>query len=234
MSASRRHGLLLAIAIILMGNATAWAQVLVYEFHFSEEKGVNYHTFETGYFVAPVLGGMGSFVLATNEDRTYITATDSGQLFPAGDREVRKAVVSATTAKGSAKGQLVVIGEVEHLLKINSPTASLSVSVAKVLNGTSVFADNEGGQQRKVTDPSYGSAGASKAKLTLEEGETERANDDGLSVAATIERLAKILERQGYASYQSDEGQGEGNESGEADSTDDDASDQKAPAGETK
>lgn len=202
MSSARCRGILLAIAIILMGNASAWSQVLVYEFHFSDEKGVNYHTFETGYFVAPILGGAGSFVLATNEDRTYVTASESGQMFPAGDRDERKAVVSATATKGSAKGQLVVIGDVDHLLKVSSPSVSLSVSVAKVLSGTSVFADSEAGAEKKVTDPSYGSAGSSKAKLTLDESETERANDDGLSIAATIERLAKLLERQGYAPYE--------------------------------
>lgn len=206
MFSPRCHGIFLAIAIILLGNASAWSQVLVYEFHFSEEKGVNYHTFETGYFVAPILGGTGSFVLATNEDRTYVKATDSGHLFPAGDRDERKTVVSATATKGSAKGQLVVIGDVDHLLRVSSPSVSLSVSVAKVLNGTSVFADSEAGTEKKVTDSSYGSAGSSKAKLTLDESETERANDDGLSIAATIERLAKLLERQGYTPYEGGDG----------------------------
>ncbi|HSJ04919.1 MAG: hypothetical protein ACAI34_11185 [Verrucomicrobium sp.] len=187
------------IVIWLVSSMTAAGQVLVYQFQFSQEKGVNYHTFETGFFVVPVLGGKGSFILAAKEDRTYITAADSGQMFPAGDGDTRKSVITATTSNGTARGQLVAIGLTSHELSITSPSVKLTVSVAKMLQGTAVFADSEGGTGKGgVLDSTFGSAGTSELRMTLEEGHTSRANDDGLDVAAALERLTKVIEAEGY------------------------------------
>ena len=64
-----RAFLLLLVAVFASFAAPkADAQVLVYRLDFAKGKGINYHIFETGFFVAPLLGGSGSFLLATNED----------------------------------------------------------------------------------------------------------------------------------------------------------------------
>lgn len=195
------------IVIWLASSVTAAGQVLVYQFEFSQEKGVNYHTFETGFFVVPVLGGKGSFILATKEDRTYLTAEDSGQMFPAGDGDTRKSVITATTSNGTARGQLVAIGLSSHELSITSPSVKLIVSVARVLQGTTVFADSEGGTGKGGSlDTTFGSAGTSELRMTLEEGHTSRANDDGLDIAATLERLTKVIEAEGYGPASPDGG----------------------------
>jgi hypothetical protein len=196
-------------AFILCGVLTAFlgfskgmqAQVLVYKVDIGGAKGINFHTFEGGYVVAPLLGGAASFLLTSTEDgRTFTESAEGGNFFTAvtggGDQ---KAVLSATTGDGTAAGALVALGDINHVIKINNRTVTLAAKVAKTLTGTLVSADDESTADSTAIDGSLGSAGMADVKMVLDEKETNRANKDGLTLAQTIEQLKIELERQGFS-----------------------------------
>ncbi len=179
----------------------AGAQVLVYEIEFvKKEHGINYHPFDGGFFVAPLLGGSGSFLLkSTDGGRSFAESDDSGRLFTAVDGKEKKAVISATTGgSGTSEGALVAIGKIDHHLKVNSPTVSLSVRVAGSLSGTAVSADDESTASTVASDGSIGSAGVSSIHMNLSESWTNYANKRGYSVSQTVAELVLELGRQGY------------------------------------
>ena len=190
-------------ALILLtqvfGASRAEAQVVVYRIEITSDTGINFHPFEGGYFAAPVLGGAGSFLLTSSEDFTFTASDGSGRLFTAVDGNEKKAVVSATTGTGTAHGAFVVFGTIDHLLKINSPTVTLSVRVGHLLTGSAVSADDESTATAPADDGTIGSAGISKMRLVLDEPQTNYANDHGLSLAQTMDELKLELERQGFA-----------------------------------
>jgi hypothetical protein len=195
------HPLCWLMCLWLGLSAAAHAQVLVYKADIGGAKGINFHTFDGGYVVAPLLGGAASFLLTSSEDgRTYTESADGGHLFTAvsgsGDQ---KAVVSATTGSGTASGTLVAIGDINHVIKVNSRTLNLAAKVAKSLTGTLVSADDEGESTTTAVDGSIGSAGVADLKLVLDEDLTHSANKDGLTVAETIEQAKLELDRRGYS-----------------------------------
>lgn len=69
---------LAAVALALLGLAPqASGQVLVYKLDIDKTTGINFHTFEGGYFAAPILGGTGSFLLTATEGVTISASTSS-------------------------------------------------------------------------------------------------------------------------------------------------------------
>lgn len=180
--------------------ASASAQVLVYKLDFRNDKGVNYHTYSGGYFVAPLLGGEGTFLLTDSDGgRTYMEAANAGRLFTAINHSETKAVISANTGTGTAAGAIMVIGDVDKTIKVSSPTVSLSAKVAGKLTGMAVTADDESDADGPAKDGSLGSAGYSQLVMTLDEEETNQNNDKGYSLEKTVEALVKTLERAGYS-----------------------------------
>lgn len=181
--------------------ATTQAQVLVYKLDLSNAKGINFHTFEGGYFVAPLLGGGGTFLLTTSEEgRQYIESAEGGRLFTAlGKDGERKAVVSAATGGGTATGSLVAYGDINHLVKVNSPTSTLTARVARTMNGTLVSADDESSAETTAANGTIGTVGVADVKISLDEEETNAANKDGLTLEQAVEHLKLELERQGYS-----------------------------------
>lgn len=182
-------------------TSAASAQVLVYKIGITkQETGINYHPFEGGFFTAPLLGGSGTFLLTSSDGaKTFTESADSGRLFTAVDGKEKKAVVSATTGGDStAQGALVALGKIDYLLKVSSPTVSLSVRVADSLTGTAVSADDESEATAPADDGSIGSAGVSEIRLVLDKQWTNYANDHGLSLSQTVEELKVELGRQGY------------------------------------
>lgn len=211
--------LLLTAVALLLFTAAAHAQVLVYKLDFNHDKGVNYHPFTGGYFVAPILGGEGSFLLtSTRDERVYLESSGGGRLFTAVSRGERKAVISASTGGGSASGALVALGEINHTVVVRGPTYSLDARVARSLNGTAVSADDESSMQEPAQDGSLGSAGISELKITLDEEETNRANRREAGVDQTMEQLKLELEREGFHNVNDDDGNdGDQETNGEAD-----------------
>ena len=176
-------------------------QVLVYKIDVNNAKGINFHTFEGGYVVAPLLGGEATFLLTTKEDgRRYLESSGGGRLFTAvsggGDR---KTVISATTGLGTAEGAIVVLGDINHTVKISNAASTITARVAKTLNGTLVSADDESEAESEARDGSIGAAGMADVKMSLDETETNRVNRDDLTLAQAVEHLKLELEREGYS-----------------------------------
>ncbi|MFZ4763855.1 MAG: hypothetical protein ACOYMN_02780 [Roseimicrobium sp.] len=193
---------LAAIASLVFVAATpARAQVVVYKVDFSESRGVNFHTFDGGYIVAPLLGGTTSFLLTSSfQKRTYVNSAEGGKIFTAvNGRGEQKAVLSATTGSGTATGALVAFGDINYVLRVSSKTLTLAAKVAKTLTGTLVSSDDESTVDSTALDGSLGSAGFAQVKLVLDESQSNSANKDGLSMAQTIDVLKLELERQGYS-----------------------------------
>jgi len=192
--------ILLVAVFALIAASKADAQVLVYRLDFAKGKGINYHIFETGFFVAPLLGGTGSFLLATAEDgKIYTESTDGGKFFTAINGSDKKAVMSASTTSGTATGSFVAIGDINHTVSIKGPTFTLSARVARTLKGSAIAADDESGVTDTPFDHSIGTAGFSEITMVLDERETNRANDAGNTVALTITRLKTVLESEGFS-----------------------------------
>ncbi len=175
--------------------------MLVYKIDFEHGKGINYHPFEGGYFIAPVLGGTGSFLLtSTDGPHTFSTSTNGGKLFTAvtggGDK---KAVLSAATGGGTAVGFMLATGDIDHTFSVNSPTQSLSLKVAAQLTGTALSADDESTATALAIDGSIGSAGKSTIKLKLDEAESRRANERGLSLSQAVDQIKLVLGQKGFS-----------------------------------
>lgn len=191
------RALLFFLALSFCGVTTATAQVLVYKIEFQPEKGVNYHSFQGGYFVAPLLGGKGSFILTNTESEpVYLTSQESGRLFTATNAREKKAVIAANT--GSAIGAFLVMGEINHSINASGPSYNLSAQVAKTLQGSLIIADDESTVEVPAEDGSVGVAGFSRVSLTLDEGQTLSANQSHLTVVQSTERLRQKLENEGY------------------------------------
>lgn len=194
--------LLGGLMLALLGLSTeARGQVLVYKLDIGGAKGINFHTFEGGFVVAPLLGGAATFLLTSSEDgRTFTEAPEGGKLFIAvtsgGDQ---KAVVSSTTGSGTAAGSIVALGDVNHVIHVKSRTLTLAARVAKTLIGTLVSADDESEATSTAVDGSIGSAGVADVKLVLDEDQTNRVNKDGLSLTDAVAEVKLELERQGFS-----------------------------------
>jgi hypothetical protein len=184
----------------------AQSQVLVYKLQIGDGKGINYSAYEGGYFVAPLLGGTGSFLLTSLDTRrSYVEAPDTGKLYTAVNDEQKKAVIGARTGAGSAVGAMVAYGDIDHRLHVNAPTLDIHVRVAKTLSGTVVSYDDESERVEPTVDGSVGVAGMSSFKAVLDEDETWRANKAGLTLPQTVEQLKLKLEREGYGNEDAEE-----------------------------
>jgi hypothetical protein len=216
------HAGIFLLAISTLMTSRADAQVLVYRMESAKAKGINYFTFESGYVVAPLLGGESSFLLSTIEGgRAYVESAAGGRLFTAVNGDDRRSVISATTGEGSGHGALVAMGEINHHVKVSGPMFNLTAKVAKALNGTAVTSDDESELTGEEVDASsVGVAGISAVKFTLDERETERANKEGNSVQQAVTALKLQLERQGYVNLshgEDDDSDGDGDDGNEDD-----------------
>lgn len=209
----------LALLLSLAALSSAQAQVLIYKLDFRKDKGINYHPFTGGYFIAPLLGGSGTFLLTSTEDeRVYMEASDGGRLFTAisggGDK---KAVISASLGAGTAMGALVALGDINHTVHVRGPTYTLDARVAKSLTGMSVSADDESEAEGPALNGSIGAAGFSEIKINLDEEETNRANYKGQSLSQASEAIRLMLERQGFHNADGDDD--DGDDDGEEETT---------------
>jgi len=210
----------LALLLTLAAVSSVQAQVLIYKLDFRKDKGINYHPFTGGYFVAPLLGGSGTFFLtSTDDERVYVEAAEGGRLFTAisggGDK---KSVISASLGAGTAMGALVAMGDINHTVQVRGPTYTLDARVAKSLTGMSVSADDESEAEGPALNGSIGAAGFSEIKASLDEEETNRANSKGQSLSQASEAIRLLLERQGFHNADGDDGDDD-DDGGEEDAT---------------
>lgn len=209
MFARRNPVPLFASLCLLLFTASASCQVLVYTLHFQKERGVNYHFYESGYFVVPLLGGEGTFILTTTEDgRRYTVAPGAGRLFTAVTKGKSQSVLSATTGGGTAEGAIVAMGDIDKTVRVNNPLVKLTAQVAASLNGYAISADDESEVEEIAIDGTLGSAGFSQVKLQLDDEETRRMNQRAYTIAQATEQLELQLQRKGYAAVETDDGGG--------------------------
>lgn len=147
----RRPALLAAVAAataFFSLAVDARSQVVVYQLDFKHVDGFNVDFFEGGFFVAPALGGTGTFILTAREDgrKVLTSSAGSGNFFPGFDEHGKRiSVVSATNgaSSGGTIASYVAMGEVNGTVTINTSEAILKVRIAKELKGMAIAAGDE-------------------------------------------------------------------------------------------
>ena len=203
-----------AFLLCLVAPLPLPAQLLVYRLELEPQgKALNFHFFEAGYFVAPLLGGTGTFLLSSRGDRRgyiYSVVDDAGQLFAGVERDGdTKAVLASSSTSGTARTGFFAIGDVNFTLKTTGPQFKLSARVAKQLAGVAFAADDESAASAPASDGSVGMGGMAELKVHLEETWTKRVNSKGYDLDAAVDALAALLESRGYTEVtgpESDEG----------------------------
>lgn len=153
--------LMLAAALFVIGGpTTARSQVVVYKVNFEHVDGFNLEFFDGGYFVAPALGGSGTFVLTARVDgrKTVTSSAGTGSFFHGVDEGgKRMTVVSATGGDGSTStSTYVAFGEVTGSVEIVTSLATYKVKVARKLEGQAIAVGDESGTTTTTTDSSSG------------------------------------------------------------------------------
>ena len=138
----------MAAVLVVLGSATVSSgQVIIYELKFEHETGFNLDFFEGGYFVAPALGGAGTFILTSRESgRKILTSSaGTGNFFHGIDEDGKRiSVISAGGGDGSTSlASYVAFGEVTGSVEIETSDATFKVKVARKLKGTSIAAGDE-------------------------------------------------------------------------------------------
>ncbi len=203
---------LIALCLLLAGPAAA--QLAVYKLDFEPTgESINYRSYQSGYYVAPMTGGTGSLVLllTTGGVKQYFTYNDFGELFVAVDGDKRKAVFTATAANTISTTTFYAIGDANTQIHVETRAAESQVYVAPKLSGYSVSADSE----RDLPFSSAGStdvgvAGAAYLHCTFDEGRSAAANRESRTVEDEITSLQEFLAGKGYIDGLAVEGGGGG------------------------
>lgn len=183
-------------------SGSASAQLAVYSLQFKPTgENINYRSYQSGYYVAPITGGTGSLILmlTTGGVKQYFTYADFGELFVAVKGDDRKTVLSATAANTVSTTTFYAIGNAGERVTIESRAAESQVYVAKKLDGYSVSADSE----RDLPFSSSGSsdvgvAGAAFLICTFDEGRTTNAHRQNRTLDEEITAIQTFLTEQGY------------------------------------
>lgn len=124
----------------------ARSQVVVYSVDFKHEDGFNIDFFDGGYFVAPALGGSGTFILTSQDKgrKTLSSSAGTGNFFHGLDEhEKRISVVSASGGDGSTSvASYVAFGDVSGTVEIVTTDATYKIKVAKKLKGHAIAASS--------------------------------------------------------------------------------------------
>lgn len=181
---------LLALALVFAPSARS--QVVVYSVDFKHEDGFNIDFFNGGYFVAPALGGTGTFVLTSidNGTKTLTSSAGTGNFFHGIDEhEKRFSVVSATGGDGSTSvASYVAFGEVNSTVELVTTDATYKLKLAKKLKGTSVAASSA---ENTVTSSSSSTTDATTGTTTTTTTTTTGTTDTtgtstGTSTSTTV------------------------------------------------
>lgn len=146
----------LMMAASLLAFTVASGQVVVYSIDFKHQSGFNMDFFDGGYFVAPALGGAGTFVLTSKDDgiRKISVASGSGNFFTAYDSKGKRFTVvnagnsgssTGTTAASNVISSFLAFGEVDGTVEINTTDAVIKLRVAKEMKGTAIASGDESG-----------------------------------------------------------------------------------------
>ena len=193
---------LLALILTLLLAGPVSAQVVVYKLDFTPTgESINYRSYQSGYYVAPMTGGTGSLILmlTTGGVKQYFTYENFGEIFVAVNGADRKTVFTATAANTVSTTTFYAIGPATEKVTVETRAAESQVYVAPKLTGYSVSADSE----RDLPFSSAGStdvgvAGAAFLNASYDEGRSATANRENRAVADEIASLEEWLAEVGY------------------------------------
>ena len=199
---------LVAVALACLTFATsAQSQVVVYSVEFKKDSGFNLEFFDGGYFVAPALGGEGTFILTAIVDgrRTLTSRAGSGNFFHGVDEKGKRiTVVNAVGGDGTtSNASYLAFGEVTGTIEVVTPLANFKIKVARKLKGQALAAGDESGTDAtntitSSTDGTVGFAHFSAMTLSFDDGQTRRANEKEQTAAEAATALATQLKQRGY------------------------------------
>lgn len=230
---------LLALVLVCIGLIpSAHSQVVVYTVDFKHESGFNLEFFEGGYFVAPALGGQGTFILTSivNGRRTLTSSAGTGNFFHGVDEKGKRiTVVSATGGDGAtSNASYLAFGDVTGTIEVVTPLANFKLKVARKLKGQALAAGDESGTTTTgttTTDPTttdtttpaattssadgtVGFANISSMTLSFNDGETREANEKEQTADEAATALATSLKQRGYVEASTTTGTDTGTDTG--------------------
>ncbi len=208
------------LAACLLPATPAAAQLVVYSMDFKRTEGFNDRPLTGGYFVAPVVGGTGSFVFTQKGSggTTIVPAQDSAKFFRlvTDKREVKwvaQAQVGAaatappptnddpddgddgndtpTTPIEVATGSFLSYGDSNLNHTFRTPLLSFETRIAKSLEGRTVSVSSEAINNSKKF---IGFVSRGDWKLNFDEKQTHIINREDLDLAAATEYLVALLQ----------------------------------------
>ncbi|MCB1225238.1 MAG: hypothetical protein KDK99_05450 [Verrucomicrobiales bacterium] len=190
------------ILACICAAAPAQAQVVAYEVEFIHRAGFNGDFFNGGYFIAPALGGEGTFVFTTLERgrRILETTHGTGSFFTGVTSSGKYQTVvsaSASSSEGTVRASYLAFAEATRWITLTTPEAITRLKLATRLHGESIAALDEGGTT--ALDGSTGFLNFSEMRLTLDETLTKQINEAGLTTADAVTRATTRLKRRGYS-----------------------------------
>ena len=215
---------LVAVALACLTFAfSAQSQVVVYSVEFKKDSGFNLEFFDGGYFVAPALGGEGTFILTAIVDgrRTLTSSAGSGNFFHGVDEKGKRiTVVNAVGGDGTtSNSSYLAYGEFHGTIELVTPLANYKIKVARKLKGHALAAGDESGTDAtntitSSTDGTVGFAHISAMTMSFDDGQTRRANEKEQTAAEAATALATQLKQRGYVESETSTDPGTGTDSG--------------------
>jgi len=191
------------------------AQQIVYKMEFERERGFNDQGFSGGYFVAPITGGQGSFVLTTGRGGSLevLVINEGAKLYRAvtDKKEVRwvvQAQVGGATAPTqpplgedddggndtpiASTGAFLAVGKGDFNATFRTPLITLETAIARELKGEVISASSA------ALDENFDKVGfvaMSNWRLKWAEKETNEVNRQGLELLGASAYLVGLFER---------------------------------------
>jgi hypothetical protein len=191
---------LLVLAAFFVTAGAAHSQVLIYKLEFKQVDTLNLEFFQEGYFITEALGGTASFVLGGRENGRRVLTEGSGGTFTVGEdnRRKRHAVLSAGggSSESSSTSSFVAFGPVNSTIHLQTPTASIRLTVASKLEGAAVAAGSEAATDTRNAPEVFANISAMKAEL--DDKQTRLANRRGQDTAAATAAMKILLQQKGY------------------------------------
>lgn len=172
--------------------------VLVYNLNFKHLAGFGIDFFEDGYVVLPATGGAGEVLFLGRDSGKRIYSKQTGAKSFTG--KTRDDTYTVVTMNGTSGASLCMhaYGKADDKVKANTPTVSISVKTARTMHGIAQAAYDESTATTKPLNGTLGFVEFSEMKLVLDEGETNRVNDNSLSVVDAMKTLVTKVTARGY------------------------------------
>jgi hypothetical protein len=196
------HRSLFVLLSALLIASPAFSQLAVYKLDFEPTgESINYRSYQSGYYVAPMAGGTGSLVLMLTSGgvKQYFTYANFGELFVALNGSDRKTVFSATAANTVSTSTFYAIGVADDQISVETRAAESQIYIARKLSGYTVSADSERDLPFSGAGSSdVGVAGAAFLRATFDEGMSAEANRESRTLATQITTIQEFLASKGY------------------------------------